>query len=410
MPTSNKFTNPKNPIALQEKSSSVRLNTVEADVYTSLNTLDDDVNRLETVLGLAADDEEADIIYSSTNIVTSGQDLITAIGALDDHVSNNLSQILPVYYNASGIPTYASANTVTVSHIACKDSTRAFDINKNTSTTLNLTSTGLNGVAQSSDLTGSVTVTAGSATVSGSGTAFLTNFQVGDVVYTVGGQGRRITSITNNTTMTASANFSSSESGVTYKRGGEAPSTCYHVYAIDDGTTPGLIMSTRNVTGGDTLADLPTGYTRYRQFAYEIDNDSSGNIIPVDVIAGWPYRPLLKFRVNIGDAGTVSDYNIVNNSTGGTYTVGLENYLSPNCRRVSMKMDLSRWGSDGYLRLDNKGDTNESYSLYCNSFSINQTADTTIGVDSNGDIQYFLSTNCIGKMWLTGKYVTEVVA
>ena len=63
-------------------------------------------------------------------------------------------------------------------------------------------------------LTGTVSVTAASATVTGSGTAFLSELEIGAFISTAGGQEARVLSIASDTSLTADANYATSESAV----------------------------------------------------------------------------------------------------------------------------------------------------------------------------------------------------
>lgn len=164
MPTSTKFSNPQPTIALRERSSSSRQNSVEADAYNSLNTLDDDVNRIETALGIAADAAEASINYSSNRAVTDGTDPITAIGALDAAITLDSEAV-------------------------------------HRSTTTNAS--------------GTIAVTSGSANITGTGTGFVAG-DVGKYIRTAGGQIRKIATVTNATTAAAETNFTTTESGVNF--------------------------------------------------------------------------------------------------------------------------------------------------------------------------------------------------
>lgn len=62
--------------------------------------------------------------------------------------------------------------------------------------------------------TGTISVTASSATITGVGTLFTTEFAVGDVICTEGGQAVRVQAIGSATSITADRNFASSESAV----------------------------------------------------------------------------------------------------------------------------------------------------------------------------------------------------
>ena len=61
-----------------------------------------------------------------------------------------------------------------------------------------------------SALTGTMTFTNGNASVSGSGTNFDPEVKVGDVIISAGGVKSRVKSITNDTTLTLTANFTGS--------------------------------------------------------------------------------------------------------------------------------------------------------------------------------------------------------
>jgi len=196
------------------------------------------------------------------------------------------SASLPKGYSFGGKVSYSSASTIAVAALSCKNTANDDDIVTTSSTNVVLSTTGaINGTSQSSNLTGTITVVTSTA-VSGSGTTFLTDFQVGDVITTAGGQSRRITVVSDNLNMTVESAWSSGEAGVTYKRGGEAPSTHYYLYALGHSTTPGFILTTRNVSEGDSLVDLPSGYSssNVRQRPFAIRNDASSNIV-----AFWHY-------------------------------------------------------------------------------------------------------------------------
>lgn len=183
----------------------------------------------------------------------------------------------PTNYYSSANPVYASAATYTVDSFFLRNSDDDGDISKDTSTTLDVSTTGLNGVAVSSALAG--TISASGTAVTGTSTAFLTDFQVGDVIYsTTDSSGRRITVITDDTNLTVESSWTIT-GGASYRRGGEAPSTHYYAYATTDGSTPGILLSTRSVLTGNTLVDLPSGYTKSRQMKYVLTNDDSSDLI-----------------------------------------------------------------------------------------------------------------------------------
>lgn len=298
----------------------------------------------------------------------------------------------PRSYQASARPVYVSASTFSVASVACRNTANTGDITKTTSTTVDISTTGINGVAQNgANLVGTITVTNGAATVvgvgtsfltdfvvndyfttaggvqkqiativddlnmtvtvayganeagvtysrtlpgtitvnngssaiAGSGTAFATDFVIGDVIRTAGGQLRKITNVASNIAMTAESNFTSNEAAVAYKRGGEAINTWYYLYAIDNGPTPGLLLSPRNVIGGNTLVDKPSGYSSVRQLPFAVRNDASGNIIPFYIASGWPHNPEVMYRVsqtNYNGSTNTGTTNVKANGSDTSYT------------------------------------------------------------------------------------------
>lgn len=250
---------------------------------------------------------------------TTGNELKARINGSTVTLLNSGSSLsYPRSFNATAIPVTASTTTITVASIACRDSSNAADITKAGSTTVDITTTGINGIAQSSNLTGTIAVSSGGTSVTGTSTTFTTDYVVGDVITTAGGQSRRITVISSNTSITVESTWSSNETGVTYKRGGRAPSTHYYLYAITDGSTPGLILATRSVSAGNTLVDMPSGYTYSRQLAYEATTNSSSNLLFKIVVAGWPYKPRIAFR----DSENASPYQML---TAGSSTTAFSN-------------------------------------------------------------------------------------
>lgn len=183
----------------------------------------------------------------------------------------------PYFYQCPAI-LRTSASQVYIPVGLFKDDTFAIDIDVLTPQTIDISTTGLNGVCQSANLTGTIAVSSGAATVTGTGTAFTTDFTVGDVIRTNGGQARRIIAIASNTSLTVESNWSSNESGVAFKRGGEAPNTKYYIYAVLSSVTNGYVLSTRNAEGGQTLVDLPSGVAYKRQLQKLLYNNTSGDI------------------------------------------------------------------------------------------------------------------------------------
>lgn len=147
------------------------------------------------------------------------------------------------------------------------------------SLTVSMATEGAGGQEVKTGLVG--TLSTSTTTVTGSGTAFLTDFQIGDVLQVTSGaqsgQVRRITNVASNTSMTLESAFGADQSaGTTYKRGGEAPNTWYGIYLIGDTTSANpvaLMLSTRT-----TALQLPTGYNVAARIG-SVRNDGSSNII-----------------------------------------------------------------------------------------------------------------------------------
>jgi preprotein translocase subunit YajC len=159
-------------------------------------------------------------------------------------------------------PVRTAARTFSIDSIYSQNHNGTRSLVKSTATTINLNNTGINGLAASSAsklIAGTISVSSGSATITGVGTTFTADFIPGDYFVTNGGQVRQILTVTNNTTMTSTVNFSTNESSVAYQRGGALPSTAWdlNLYAVSDGVTTGFMLSSRNTLGGDTLVDLP---------------------------------------------------------------------------------------------------------------------------------------------------------
>ena len=253
-------------------------------------------------------------------------------------------------------PAYESSSTLSIPRFSVSRDTGI--ITKSTATTVNIASSGLNGTAQSENLTGTVSVTSGSATVTGSGTTFTSDFQVGDVIAVSGAQNRRITTISSDTSLAVESNFSATVSGANFKRGGEAPSSWYYLYVITNGTTPGLILSTRNVAGGDALSDLPTDYDEARQLPFSLRNNDSSNILPFFVGSGWPYRPKIVYR---NYEYQTAPYAVLTNGTATSHTtVDLSSLIPPISKAAHLfcSVTLNSTGVIGYIRTPGSGATN----------------------------------------------------
>ena len=299
------------------------------------------------------------------------------------------SPIIPMqfgyYYCAN--PVYVNSNQYTVANFAVRNSDDDGDISKQTSTTLDMSTTGINGIAQSSDLAGTITTASGSQTITGTGTSFLTDFIVGDVFWTPNFVSYVI-GITNDTELTIEFTVPLVLSDINYRRGGEIPSEHYFVYAIskDEEADPGLILSTRNVAGGDALVDLPSGYTKSRQLVFVLTNDASGNLIQ----AIWNGNSCHYYRfANQLTDGTATSYTDVNLSAYVPATSQLA-YLN-----LSLRVGAVQTSRTASLRTN--GESNQLTMIGCyvddtnlNSVNANQVQIVT---DEDQLIEYQLSGN-----------------
>jgi len=127
-------------------------------------------------------------------------------------------------------------------------------------------------ILQSGNLAGTITITT-DINVVGTGTAFLTDFVVGEPIQTQSGQCRRVATITSNEAMTVESAWTSAETAHTYKRGGKARNSCYRVFAIrkDSDGTVDIAASTR-----DTPVDLPSGWSVLQRIMFQL-TDGAGN-------------------------------------------------------------------------------------------------------------------------------------
>jgi hypothetical protein len=282
------------------------------------------------------------------------------------------------YFQQIAPPVYLTNATFSVAAFAVANAQQDGTLSKTTPTTVDISSVGLNGVAQSANLTGSVAVSNGSATVTGTGTTFQTDFQVGDVIAVSGSQTRRISAIASNTSLTVESNFTTAVSGANYQRGGEAPNTWYFLYTITDGQTPGLILTPRNLAAGHTLVDLPTGYTRWRQVPFAIRNNASPNIVPFfcPVIGLVLYDVALTYW---SGASFVAGTNQVlsNGSAGSVTPISLANFVPPISRCAMLHADCG---------------TSSTFALYTTGDSVVKAA---LGNNGGAHTQnlYFFKTN-----------------
>ena len=165
----------------------------------------------------------------------------------------------------------------------------------------------------SANLTGTVSKTASSATLTGSGTAFTTELSVGQVISVPGGatEKRVVTAIASNTSLTVSANFANTASGQTAARvNSTLVCRVAGVYVIG-----GAITWASNATG---LREAAVYLNDATFIGYEIRTPISGDKTTVLVtaeyqLAAWDFVEL-RVRQNSGgalNAERQSDYSVI---------------------------------------------------------------------------------------------------
>jgi hypothetical protein len=309
----------------------------------------------------------------------------------------------PTGFRGTAPPVYASATTLTHAFIRDRDNADGTNITKGTTTSVDIATTGLNGMAQSATLAGTVAVTNGAASVTGTSTTFTTDYMVGDVICVTTAQCRRITVISSNTGMTVESNFSSTVSGVTYRRGGRAPNTHYLEYSITDGTTAGFLLSTRNVAGGQTLVDLPSGYTASRQQAFSIRLNGSSNMLEFYVADGWPNRPRIFYNTDFVSDAT-DPTNVLSAGSASSFTsVSLSNYLPPIAQIAVL---LTQKNSIGQFYLRPSG-SSLTTGVMGYDYDNAVTAELTLKTNAAQSVEYKVGGGNL-DMAVRGYIVTEV--
>ena len=268
--------------------------------------------------------------------------------------------MIPWAFHGTQAPQYVSSTSISITSIMERSWDDTYDIISSGTTTVSMATN----VLTSANLAGTVTAASGQATVTGTGTAFTTNFQVGDAFSFNGGAIVGIVlSITNATHLTLKSNVSVTQTNVTYARGGgSGPYGIYYLYVIANTTTGATegVFSTRSVATGDTLVDLPTGYNEYRQLPFAAIITPAGVIIPFTVL-DWPTNPtiLYQYSLSASQAGSLQVYlgavsNAMTNLSLATFTpriagVGLINvWPYPNgVTSVAYYMTDPTFGSNG---------------------------------------------------------------
>jgi hypothetical protein len=351
-------------------------------------------------VGQTCFDSESRIMY----VCRTAGNAATAVWEAGVFIANNI----PFPSLSSHAPKYLDSVSFSIKNLYTRSDNDVANIKINWDQTVNITWTGVNGRAQSAALPGTISVSAGSSTVTGVGTSFTTSFQVGDVIST-DWQRRRITAITNNTSLTVESNFVSAQSGVAYFRGGEAPNTWYYVYAITNFVTPGYLLSTRDVAGaGDTLVDLPASYVQFRQLPFAIRSNSATNILPF-IVENWPHRPFIRWDLGFNSVNLASaEVQVLNAGTATSFTD-----VDVSKIRPTISDDIVIWpffgASGALLNVREKGVSHEGFQTGTPFSTARQGMDLCpVRIGTGGLIQYKVSTSNV-SLYGYGFRVNKVV-
>jgi hypothetical protein len=246
-------------------------------------------------------------------------------------------------------PVYVNASSFRVDKFAVRSDENDGTIELLNPSVIDLNQTGINGIAVSSDLAGTIgTGGVSSTTINGVGTNFTGEFQVGDVIWTASG-GRRIASIISAVQLTVESAITLAN-GTTYRRGGEAPNTWYFLYGgTDFGSNIGLLLSTRNVAAGDQLWD--TSFPKIRQLPFAVRNDANSNLLKFWVNNGWPYRPEIYYDVDMDSALATSPTRVMTAGNATVFTaVNCNNFIPPISQVGLFHLGVNTGANSAWLR------------------------------------------------------------
>lgn len=167
----------------------------------------------------------------------------------------------------------------------------------------------------------------------------------------------------------------------TYARGGLARNTHYYPYAISNGTTSQLRLSTRCVSAGDTLVDLPSGYSYYRQMKFALTTNPGSNLITFSMSGTQ-----VTYFYN-DDVGTPIGF-------AGTFTIGsaltATAFSALSCTNVIPKISQE--------------------ALICSYIWNNTTTDSAVKVRSTGSVSPNGTTVCQATSQYINGQVTKTTA
>lgn len=117
------------------------------------------------------------------------------------------SNSIYVNYNNFGCPTYISNSSYIFPYYYGRNFTNTNNIIINSNRTINILTTGINGITQTSiNLTGTIFPDSTTSTITGTGTAFTTDLMINDIII-IAGQSRKINAINSSTSITIDSPF-----------------------------------------------------------------------------------------------------------------------------------------------------------------------------------------------------------
>ncbi|MDF2549748.1 MAG: hypothetical protein K0S07_815 [Chlamydiales bacterium] len=321
-------------------------------------------------------------------------------------IANETNRDLPLKYHGSAMPKYVNATQISLARIVERCQQDTINLIKDTPSTLSIAASGANALLISSNLGGTIQVN-GTA-VTGTSTSFNTDFQVGDIISCSQGN-RMITQITDNTHLTCQSAFSANAAGLSYKRGGRAPSAFYYLYAISNGTgsNVALALSNRSVASGEAMVDLPSGYSKYRQLPFALLLDASSNIIPFKIGSGWPYRPAIFY--NYTADSLFLGLNIHNGAMPSSFTtLSCAAAVPSKVSRVAFISCYNSYSNTNRAFFRKKGATHSG--LVIGDAVASSGIQMRISVNANAQLEHRVDwdTSNTRKTYVVGYIVTEV--
>jgi len=230
------------------------------------------------------------------------------------------------------------------------------------------------GMATTTTETG--TFTSSGTAVTGSGSAFTTDFSEGDILYSSSNsEGRRIITIGSDTSITLESAFTADVAiAENVQKNGLAPNTVYYLHAVEADADDG-IDAYYDVS--KTAANIITGYTEYAPLGF-VRTNSTSNIDNGD-IHNYPYIPLGRTKGWV----PLRTFTL---SSSGTADLFFDNSLYTMVRYTFIDVDLS--ATDAFnARISTDGTSFSSSGVHftlANGWFDNAGTSTTINYGSNG--------------------------